>query len=236
MKALKMTLNLLLAVSILFIVDGCAVLEAGMASSGGPVTETEANRGLREALTQGILKGVDKASAKDGYFGNPLLRIPFPDEVKQVEQALRTIGLQSEVDRAILTINRAAEDAAKEAGPIFLGALRQLTIADALAIVRGNQDEATRFLERNTREQLVQSFSPIIKKHMDNTGATRYWNDIFSRYNQIPLVRPVNPDLELYVTDKAIQGLFTLVADEEKAIRTDPVARTTAILRRVFGS
>lgn len=220
---------------LLFGLSACAGFDLGSVNSG-PLTEDEARLGIREALLKGLSQSVTRASATDGYFGNPLIRIPVPQEVRPVVDALNTIGLRAEVDRAILAMNRAAEEAAKEAGPIFRQAITRLTINEALQIVRGQEDEATRFLQRTTQNDLVVAFSPIIDKHMQATNATRLWNDIFSQYNRLPLVRPVNPDLGSYVTEKAIEGLFTLVAEEEKAIRTNPAERTSAILRRVFGS
>jgi hypothetical protein len=140
------------------------------------------------------------------------------------------------VEEALLAMNRAAEAAAAEAGPIFRQAIQNLSVAEALQIVGSNQhDAATRFLERQTRQDLLVAFKPVIEKHMQETKANALWGDIFSQYNRLPLVKRVDPDLGNYVTSKAIDGLFTLVAEEEKAIRENPAARTSALLRRVFG-
>jgi len=220
---------------IVFSVSSCAVLDLS-SLGGGPLTEGEARLGINEALMKGINNGVTKASIIDGFLGNPLIRIPIPPEAQVVADALKTIGLEGEIQKAITAMNRAAEDASKEAGPIFRDALRQLTISEALSIVRGSNDEATRFLQRNTQDKLTAAFSPIIQIHLEKTNATRFWSDIFTRYNRIPLVRPVNVDLDAYVTEKALEGLFTMVAQEELAIRTNPAERTTAILKRVFGN
>lgn len=220
---------------IVFSASSCSVID--LSNLGlGPLTESEARLGINEALLKGINNGVTKASVVDGFLGNSLIRIPIPPEAQTVADALRSIGLDGEIQKAITAMNRAAEDASKEAGPIFRDALRQLTITEALAIVKGENDEATRFLQRNTQDKLTAAFSPIIRVHLENTNATRLWADIFTRYNRIPLVRPVQVDLDAYVTHKALEGLFTMVAQEELAIRTNPAERTTAILKRVFGN
>ncbi len=223
---------------IVFTVSSCAVIDLSSLSglNTGPLTEGEARLGINEALLKGINNGVTKASVVDGFLGNPLIRIPIPPETQGVADVLKTIGLDAEIQKAITAINRAAEDASKEAGPIFRDALRQLTFTESIAIVKGSNDEATRFLQRNTQQKLTAAFSPIIRTHLEDTNATRLWADIFTRYNRIPLMKPVNIDLDAYVTEKALEGLFTMVAQEELAIRTNPVERTTAILKRVFGN
>lgn len=234
---MKSTLKLftITGLFLVFSVSSCSVLD--LSSLGlGPLTESEARLGINEALLKGINNGVTKASIQDGFLGNPLIKIPIPPEAQGVADALRTIGLDGEIQKAITAMNRAAEDASKEAGPIFKDALKQLTINEAIAIVKGQNDEATRFLQRNTQDKLTAAFSPIIRVHLENTNATRLWSDIFTRYNRIPLVKPVNVDLDAYVTEKALEGLFTMVAQEELAIRTNPAERTTEILRRVFGN
>jgi hypothetical protein len=175
-------------------------------------------------------------SQVDGYFKNPQIKIPFPPDVKKVEDRLRQIGLGKEVDKFILTLNRGAEDAAKEAKPIFISAIRQMTIQDAWGILRGNDDAATQYLIRTTSAQLKEKFKPVIQNSLQKVNATKYYNDIVTRYNSIPMVQKVNPDLDDYATDKAIEGLFLMIAKEEKNIRADPAARTTELLKRVFGS
>ena len=234
---MKSTLKLftITGLFLVFSVSSCSVLD--LSSLGlGPLTESEARLGINEALLKGINNGVTKASIQDGFLGNPLIKIPIPPEAQGVADALRTIGLDGEIQKAITAMNRAAEDASKEAGPIFKDALKQLTINEAIAIVKGQNDEATRFLQRNTQDKLTAAFSPIIRVHLENTNATRLWSDIFTRYNRIPLVKPVNVDLDAYVTEKALEGLFTMVAQEDLAIRTNPAEGTTEILRRVFGN
>lgn len=203
-------------------------------ATGAPVTRDEVASGLKQALEVGIRNGASQASQTDGYFGNSLIRIPFPEDVQRVENTLRQVGLGNEVDKFILTLNRGAEDAAQSAVPIFVSAIKQLTIADAWAILRGDKDAATQYLKRTTSQQLYEAFNPIMVKSLEKTNATRYYTDIVNQYNKIPLTQKVNPDLDDYATQKAIDGLFVLVAQEEANIRENPVARTTELLRRVF--
>ena len=202
-----------------------------------PLTEQEVSSGLREALIQGISIGADNAAQTDGYFRNELIRILLPEDARRVENTLRQIGLGAEVDRALLSINRGAERAAAQAKPIFISAIRQLTIQDAFNILRGEENAATNFLRRTTEAQLLAAFRPEIQKALQEVGATRHYSDLANAYNAIPLTnRKIDPDLDAYVTAKAIDGLFVLVAQEEKNIRENPGARTTALLRRVFGN
>ncbi len=200
-----------------------------------PLTAAEVADGLREALIQGISKGSDLVSQTDGYFKNPEIKIPFPEDAKKVENTLRDIGLSREVDRFILTLNRGAEQAAKEAKPIFVQAIRSMTIDDAWAILKGESDAATRYLKRTTYTQLREKFKPVIQNALQQVNATRYYSELVTRYNQIPMVEKMNPHLDDYATDKAIEGLFVMIAKEEKLIREDPLARTTDLLKRVFG-
>jgi hypothetical protein len=199
-------------------------------------TTNEVAEGLKEALIKGISNGSDLASMLDGYFKNPRIKIPFPPEVKKVEDKLRQIGMGSEVDRFVLTLNRGAEDAAKEAKPIFITAIKSMTIQDAWAILRGNETAATDYLKRVTSSQLREKFKPVISNSLNKVNATKYYGDLVNTYNKIPLVQKVNPDLTEYATTKAMDGLFLLIADEEKKIRKDPVARTTELLKKVFGA
>ena len=203
--------------------------------STGGLTNTEAASGLKEALVQGISKGADQASRTDGFYLNKLIRIPFPPDAQRVATTLRTIGLGREVDKFELSLNRGAEDATRSAKPIFLSAIRSLTFSDVWNILTGEKDAATQYLQRTTSAQLSSAFKPIIEQSLSKVDATRYYTDLTTRYNQIPLVRPVQTDLNQYATDRAIGGLFTLVAQEEANIRENPVARTTELLRRVFG-
>jgi hypothetical protein len=196
----------------------------------------EVAQGLKEALTKGVSKSSDLVSQMDGYFKNPEIKIPFPPEVKQVEARLRQIGLGDEVDKFVLTLNRGAEDAAKEAKSIFIEAVRAMTIQDAWSILKGEQDAATRYLQNSTSSLLKEKFKPIIQNSLNKVNATKYYGDLVNSYNKIPLVQKVNPELDDYATDKAIEGLFIMIAKEEKNIRANPLARTTELLKKVFGS
>jgi hypothetical protein len=201
-----------------------------------PLSKSEVAAGLREALIQGISRGADQASKLDGYYRNPQLKIPFPPEVYKVEKTLRNIGLGSEVDKFVRQLNRGAERAAVQAKPIFINAIRSMTIDDVFSILNGDQNAATNYLIRTTSLPLKSRFLPVISKSLDEVKATKYYDDIVTRYNKIPLVKKVNPDLDDYATNRAIDGLFLLVAREEANIRANPAARTTELLKKVFGS
>ncbi len=197
-------------------------------------TTSEVAEGLKEALLKGVSTGTDKLSQLDGYLGNAEIKIPFPPDVKKVEDRLRQLGLGNEVDRFVTTLNRGAEDAATQAKPIFIGAIQQLTIEDAWSILKGQPDAATEYLRRTTTSQLKEKFMPVIQQSLNKVNATKYYSDLVNSYNRIPRVEKVNPNLDEYATDLAIQGLFVMIAKEEKNIRQDPLARTTDILKRVF--
>lgn len=198
-----------------------------------PSTEEVAS-GLKEALTKGTSKGTDEVSKTDGYFKNPEIKIPFPPEVQQVETTLRKMGMNKQVDEFVLSLNRAAEDAAKEAKPIFVDAIKKMTIQDAWSILKGEDDAATKYLDKTTSPQLKEKFKPIIKASLDKVNATKYYKDLITVYNKVPLVKKVNPELDTYATDKATDGLFVMIAKEEKNIRQNPGARTTDLLKKVF--
>ena len=200
------------------------------------LTTDEVAEGLKEALIKGISTGSDLVSKLDGYFKNPEIKIPFPPEVKKVEDKLRKMGMGSEVDKFVLTLNRGAEDAAKEAKPIFITAIKSMTIQDAWSILKGEQNAATNYLKRVTSVQLKEKFKPVIQNSLAKVNATKYYGDLVGTYNKIPLVQKVNPNLDDYATDRAIEGLFIMIAKEEKNIRQDPLARTSELLKKVFGA
>ncbi|HRJ31782.1 MAG TPA: DUF4197 domain-containing protein [Cyclobacteriaceae bacterium] len=206
-------------------------------SVGGnqPLTTAEVAEGLKEALIKGISTGSDQASQLDGFFKNPQIKIPFPPDIKRVEDRLRQMGLGGEVDKFVMTLNRGAEDAAREAKPIFISAIRQMTIQDAWNILKGDDNAATEYLKRTTSTQLYEKFQPVIANSLNKVNATKYYGDLVGTYNKIPLVEKVNPDLNDYATNKAMDGLFLLIAGEEKKIREDPLARTSDLLKKVFG-
>ena len=204
------------------------------AMSDDELTSADVANGLKQALEQGISEGADLASATDGYFKNQAIKILFPPEAQKVEQKLRQLGMNSLVDKFMLTMNRAAEKAADEAKPIFVSAIRQMTIQDAWGILRGSEHAATEYLKAKTTDQLRSRYQPIISNALETVDATKYYDDIVTTYNRIPMVEKVNPDLDAYVTDRAIDGLFLLIAKEEEKIRKDPVARTTELMKKVF--
>ena len=202
----------------------------------GGLTEKDAADGIKEALVKGTGESVQIVSKLNGYFSNPEIKIPFPPEASEIESKLRSIGLGNKVDEVILSLNRAAEDAAKGAQSIFVGAITKMTVTDAIQIVKGKNDAATQYLSKTTSPELKAKFSPVIKASLDKVEATRLWEDLVSTYNQIPFVKKQNEDLPGYVTDKAIAGLFIMIAKEELKIRKDPIARTTELLKKVFGN
>jgi hypothetical protein len=240
---MKLTEKILVVVWLVMIVPSCSnaqffkkVSKTLNTSTSGSFTEKEAADGIKEALIKGTGESVNLVSVLDGYFGNPEIKIPFPPDARAVESKLRSVGLGSQVDKAILSINRAAEDAAKEANPIFVSAITGMTIADAINIVRGENNSATLYLQKTTSAGLKSKFQPVIKNSLDKVEATKYWTDLISTYNKIPFVQKMNPDLAAYVTDQAINGLFIMIAKEELKIRKDPMARTTDLLKKVFGN
>ena len=201
------------------------------------VSEAEAGRGVKEALAQGVTRAVLNLHRTDGFFGSDLYKVLLPPDAGRAETALRGIGLGGQVDKAILAINRGAEDAVGEAAPIFTGAIEEMTVTDALGIIRGNKDAATQYFRRKTSGELIAAFTPPVRSSLDRTQATRYYADIANAYNRLPLAfEKVDPDLTEYVVGKAVEALFDQIAREEANIRANPLARTTDILRKVFGS
>lgn len=199
-----------------------------------PLTEPDIANGLREALRVGITNGSKQASQRDGYLGNQLIRVAFPPDARKVEERLRQIGLGAEVDRFIVSLNRAAEDAAKASLPIFGAAITKMTIQDAVGILRGADDAATQYLRKTSGQELYETFYPIVDSTLNLNQTTRIYTSLANTYNRIPRVQQVNPDLKKYATEQAINGLFILIAQEERKIRQDPAARVNDILRRVF--
>lgn len=193
--------------------------------------------GLKEALTVGARNSSDKLSSIDGFFANAAIKVLMPEEAKKVESTLRNLGLGSVVDDAILSMNRAAEEATKSAAPIFVDAIKSMSIQDAVGILRGTDTAATSYLKGRTTAGLTEAFRPVIEGALQKTDATKYWKTVFDTYNRLPTsFNKVNPDLSGYVTEKALTGIFYQVAIEEQKIRKDPAARVTDILKKVFGS
>lgn len=227
----KFTLSLLL---ISFLCFACDTLKL---PTGTGITDAEAAQGIREALNQGVDKGIGFLNKTDGFFGNEAYKLFLPPDAKKIENALRTIGMGSMVDKAILQINRGAEDAVGYAKPIFVDAIKEMTISDAINIVRGQSEAATNYFRQKTTEKLIAAFTPVIKNSLDKVSATKYYADVVTTYNKLPTTfNKINPDLPSYVVGKAVDALFDRIAKEEANIRQNPIARTTEILKKVFGS
>lgn len=199
-------------------------------------TNTEMISGLKQALEQGTTKSSDQLSALNGFFGNAAVKILMPPEAKKAETTLRKLGLNKFCDNVILSLNRAAESAAGKAKPIFINALKQMTVQDAANILLGSQDAATQYFKRTTTAQLTTQFRPVIHTSLSNVGATNLYSQLATQYNKIPFTfNKVNPNLDDYVTQKAIDGFFYEIALEELNIRKNLSARTTPLLQKVFG-
>lgn len=197
-------------------------------------TSAEMAKGLKAALEKGTLQGVSSLSTDGGYLNNAATKILFPPAAKKVENTLRDLGFDKEVDRLVVSLNKAAENAVTEAKPLFVNAIKQMTFADAKEILFGADNAATTYLENKTTLELRQKFEPHIQQSLDQVNATRYWTEIMTQYNRIPMVDKVETDLSSYVTNRAVQGLFIKIAAEEKLIRKNPVERTTDLLKKVF--
>ncbi|MFN8143160.1 MAG: DUF4197 domain-containing protein [Bacteroidia bacterium] len=205
-------------------------------NSGTPLSNQEIIDGLKEALSYGSKNASGSASKVDGFFKNNIIKIPFPPEAAAVESKLRSLGMNKQVDDFVLTINRAAEEAAKQAAPIFVDAVKGMTITDGLNILNGADTAATGFLRQRTNSQLQAKFTPVVHSAVQKVDVTKYWSPLINTYNKLPFVTKMNPDLDAYITQRALHGLFYLVSQEEIKIRKDPQARVTALLQKVFGS
>lgn len=200
---------------------------------GGNLSNDDIISGLKEALSVGTKNSTLKLGAVDGFFADAAVKILMPEEAKKVERTLRSMGMSKLVDRAILSMNRAAEDAATGVGDIFLDAVKNITVTDGLSILRGGEQAATQYLRNQTSKSLQEKMRPVIEASLNKANATAYWNDVFSNYNKFSRDK-VNPDLTAYVTDKAMDGIFHSIAQEEMKIRKDPAARVTDLLKKVF--
>jgi hypothetical protein len=202
----------------------------------GSLSNQEIIDGLKQALTIGSNNASSSAAKTDGYFKNPSIKIPFPPQAVKMESKLRSLGMNKQVDDFIVTINRAAEEAAKQAAPIFVDAVKGMTINDGFSILNGKDTAATAFLRQKTSTALHGKFKPVIKSATQKVQVTKYWNPLATTYNQLPFVEKLNPDLEEYITQRALTGLFLLISQEEIKIRKDPAARVTDLLKKVFGN
>ncbi|MFC0182614.1 Protein of unknown function [Pseudarcicella hirudinis] len=235
----------LLSISLLILMNSCQAQNLGgilkqagdvLNQGKGGLSTDEISQGLKEALTVGIKNSSSQASALNGFLGNEAIKLLFPPEAQKVEQKLRQIGLGNECDKFITALNRGAEKASEKAVPIFVDAITKMTIQDALGILKGDKNAATLYLKKTSSAALANAFSPVIEESINSTGATRMYGDIANTYNRLPFVQKVNPDLKNYATQKAIDGLFSLVEKEELKIRENPAARVTDLLKKVFGA
>ena len=226
----------ILAIVLILNLTACAELQqvVNQLPQGGALGNDQIAAGLRQALDFGIDKQVTKLTQTDGFFKNDLVKILLPEELQKVDKALRDIGLSSLADEGLKVLNRAAEDAVKEATPIFIDSVKGITFADAKNILLGNNDAATQYLTSKTQTALYDKFNPVIKNSFAKVGADDIWNNLINKYNTLPFTKDVNPDLTDYVTGEALKGVYTMIAVEETEIRTKIGSRTTDLLRKVF--
>lgn len=234
MKSLFLRVALIPVFLVSVTITGCDTARSILSSVGdGNLTNAEVVGGLKEALKVGTDTATFHLGLLNGFFKDDMIKILMPPEAQQVEKTLRSVGFGNVVDKAVLSMNRAAEDASKYVGNIFIDAISKMTIQDAFGILRGDNTAATQYLKKKTTAELTQKFTPIISKSLQFTDATKYWSDVFSVYNKFSN-KPVNTDLTAYVTQKALDGLFYHIGLEEQLIRKDPAARITDLLRKVF--
>ncbi|GAB4389957.1 MAG: DUF4197 domain-containing protein [Thermodesulfovibrionales bacterium] len=207
----------------------------GIAPAEEGLSDDTVVSGLKEALSVASEKAVGAVSRTDGYFANPDIKILFPEKIRKVGEVLSAVGYQRQVDDFVLSMNRAAEKAAAGALPIFADAITEMTFEDARGILEGGDTSATEYFKAKTSERLYESFKPIVSSSMDEVGVTRSYKEMMGRYSAIPLAGGESIDLDHYVTGKSLDGLFFMLGEEEKKIRTDPAARVTDLLRKVFG-
>ncbi|WP_343485676.1 DUF4197 domain-containing protein [Allomuricauda sp. d1] len=226
----------LLCFAFLFFSFSCSELQqvVNQLPQNGPVSSSEIAMGLRQALNKGIDKQVGTLSLEDGFYKNELVKILLPQELQKVDNTLRNIGLGKLADEGLRILNRAAEDAVGEAMPIFVDAVKGITFNDARNILLGSDNAATSYLEERTSKELYDKFNPVIENSFKKVGADKIWSNLIERYNQLPLTENVNPDLTDYVTQEALSGVYTMIAIEEKQIRTKTTSRTTELLKKVF--
>jgi len=211
------------------------ILSKGGSSSG--VSEDEAGQGIKEALTQGVANAVLNLNKTDGFFGSEVYKMFLPPDAQKIEKTLRSAGMGAQVDKAVLAINRGAEDAVAFAKPIFVDAIKEMTLTDALKLLTGPKDGATQYFKEKTTNKLVDAFKPSVQTSLDKVEATKYYTDIVTTYNKLPTTfNKINPDLTSYVVGKAVDALFDQVAKEEATIRANPMGQASALLQKVFGS
>ena len=232
----KHPIRLLTLLIFTFHLSGCALLDElpGDTRTQGD-NESRVAAALREALIIGSERASDRAGQLDGYLGNALIRVALPAEIQRTASRLRALGMGRQVDELEVAMNRAAEAAAGESVAVFRAVVANMHPADVYAVLNGGEDAATAYLRQHSQDVLRQRYQPIVSHHLAQVRATEHYADLARRYNQLPLVDPITVDLDDYVTGRALDGLFVLLAEEERRIRDDPVARTTQLLREVFG-
>lgn len=241
---MKKVIQLFLMGFILTVITSCDEVESYLSEgsnqqSVSKLSNQDVVAGLKEALEIGIKNAVDVTSITDGFLKNNEIKLPFPEDAERVKEKAIEWGMEGQVDKIVTTLNRAAEDAVKTATPIFVNAIKNMSIQDGFKILNGGKGSATDFLERNTKAELVKAFSPKVQQSIEKVKLTEYWNPVAKKYNQAMIFtggQKVNTDLNEYVTEKAIEGLFIMVKKEENKIREDPAARVTDLLSKVFGS
>ncbi|HEX6846013.1 MAG TPA: DUF4197 domain-containing protein [Chitinophagaceae bacterium] len=235
---MKKILFLLLSVSIGASSPGQSILDKArqkLSKNQSNVTEEEAGKGVKEALNNGISSAVAFLNKPDAFFKSDLYKVLMPPDAKKMEKTLRDLGMGKMCDDAIEAINRGAEDAVGYATPIFVDAIKEMTVTDALKLVTGGNNSITNFFREKTSVKLKAAFMPVIEKSLEKTNATKYYGDAVTRYNKVPMVKKMNPDLAGHVSDKALFALFERIAVEEANIRNNPAARTSDLLKKVFG-
>ncbi len=223
--------------AVIFAFSGCAEMNQvlqQLPQMQGTGAVLDISGGLKEALNNGVANQVSKLTATDGFFRNEAVKILLPAELQKVDKTLRTIGMGKLADEGLKAINRTAEDAVKEATPIFVNAITNMSFTDAKNILMGNESAATNYLQSATTTALYGKFNPVIKSSFTKVGADKIWENLINKYNTIPLVTKVNPDLTDYVTNQALNGVFKMITVEEKKIRSDLNARTSNLLKQVF--
>ena len=228
---------LLITLIFCFSVFSCDTLKIPTGFPGTTITEGEAGQGIKEALAQGVTSAVLNLNKTDGFFGNAFYKLLMPPDAQKIVNTLNDLGMSKLVDKAVLAINRGAEDAVGFARPIFVDAIKEMTILDALNIIKGSRDAATQYFKKKTTQKLIAAFMPAIRTSLEKVNATKYYGDAVATYNNFPTTfKKINPDLPSYVAGKAVDALFDQVAKEEENIRANPLARTTDILKKVFGN
>ena len=229
-----------LSAIILFGFTGCSELQQvanqlpSVLNESGQIGQNQIASALKQALNQGIDKQVTKLTKTNGFYNNSLVKIGLPSELQQVEKTLRSVGLGSLADEGVKALNRAAENAVKEATPIFVDAITSMTISDATNILMGDKNAATQYLQKSTSKALYNKFNPVIEQSFSKVGADKIWANIIKQYNNIPLVKKIKPDLTDYVTQEALNGVYTMIEQEELNIRSKTSSRTTDLMKSVF--